>query len=43
MTYSAALLSRALERKNIWSWVTTGPQTKIDCADEDHQQFIRVT
>jgi hypothetical protein len=24
-----------LERKNIWSWVPTGHETKIDCAGED--------
>jgi hypothetical protein len=28
-------------RKN--KWVPTGPETKIDCADEDQQQFTSVT
>jgi hypothetical protein len=28
-------LVKVLERTKIWSWVPTGPKTKIGCADED--------
>jgi hypothetical protein len=31
------------ERTKIWPWVTTGPETRKDCADESQQQFTRPT
>jgi hypothetical protein len=30
---------KALERRKIWSWVPTGPETKIVCAGEAQQKF----
>jgi hypothetical protein len=31
-----------MERTKIWSRVTTGHETKNDCADEDQQQFTEL-
>jgi hypothetical protein len=34
-------LKEVLERTKIWSWVPTGPETKIDCAGENQHHFTR--
>jgi hypothetical protein len=36
-------LVETLERTKIWSWVRTGPETKIYWAGEGQQQFSRMT
>jgi hypothetical protein len=33
--------THVLERTKIWSWVPTGPETKIDSAAEAQQQFTQ--